>query len=364
MACWVEVYRGAWTMGPPALLPQSWHAHEMIYGYVYAVIAGFLLTAVRNWTKRDTAQGYALGMLVLLWLLARLAWLTDALNVWGVAALADLLWAAGLLFALSRPIVQARQWKQLIVLSKVALLLVGNCLCYLGLWLGDGTMFGWGLDLGFYVTVAYIVLISSRVMPFFIEKGTGVAITRDINPYVVVSSQVCMMCFVIAATFTPMWQGTAVLAAIVCLLHARRMVAWHCGAIWKKPMLWVLYLANLSIVLGFALVAASLHWSIAPMITLHVFAVGGIGLMSLGMMARVSLGHTGRDIYQPPRATVPAFVGLLMVLAARVLLPLVWPQYYVEWMRVAQLLWVVVFTVFALAYVSMWVTRRQDDCGA
>jgi len=138
------------------------------------------------------------------------------------------------------------------------------------------------------------------------------------------------------------------------------MIGWHTKGLWHKPLLWVLYLAYGWIVLGFALKVSAFAFGISPFLAIHAFAVGGIGMMTMGMMARVSLGHTGRDVLEPPSALFWIFAILFMGTVIRVIFPLLNPVHYILWIGLSQVLWMISFSVFLMLYLPILVSPRID----
>lgn len=345
---------------PPDLpvTPMAWHGHEMVFGYALAVVAGFLLTAVRNWTQIPTLRGLPLAALAALWLTARLVmglrpgWVE-------LAASLDLAFGAGLVLAISRPLAQAGQWRQFGIVAKVALLVAANGLFYAGAhgWVEEGVR--WGLYSGVYLVLSLIFVMARRVLPFFIERGVGQPVTLRNRPWVDRASLVLMLAFWITDVFAAQDRLAAALAALLFAVHAVRLYDWHTPGIWTRPMLWILYLAYGAAVSGFLLKAAA-PWGVPPLLALHAFAAGGIGLMTVGMMARVALGHTGRSVHAPPRGLTAVFVLMLAAFAARVWLPLLLPAAYPMAIALAQGLWVAAFLLFTALFAPMLVSRRVD----
>lgn len=341
----------------PAVL---WHGHEMIYGYAMAVVAGFLLTAVRNWTGVQTLHGRPLLLLAGLWLAARvMPWLPFT---WALPAMAvfDLGFALWLCIALLKPIRRARQWSQLGVWVKVVLLGLSNALFYLGLFgvLPEGMR--WSLYSGLYLVLSLVLLMGRRVIPFFIEKGVGYPVELINRGWVDMGSLVVMLAFWLVATFSTWHLVAAVLATLLFALHALRLAGWHTPGIWRVRLLWVLYLGYGWVVAGFALSALGFLGLLNPLLAVHAFAVGGIGLLTLGMMARISLGHTGRNVFDPPKVLTPIFFVLVAAAAARVLLPILVPQIYGVWVGIAQVLWIAAFGGFAFLYSPIFIRPRVD----
>jgi uncharacterized protein involved in response to NO len=357
---WLAIYTVGGQWQPAGLPAVSWHAHEMIFGYGLAVIAGFLLTAVKNWTGVQTLHGLPLLLLFLLWSVARgLLLVGDAgLLVW--AAVADLLFNLVLLLALAWPVFKVRQFKQFGIVSKVLLLMLANLLFYIGVL----APYPWGLQAGLYsgvyLIMALIFVMSRRVMPFFIERGLGGTVTLTNRGWLDGASLLLFVAFWLADIFDPDSLVVAGLAAGLCVLHATRLAWWYAAGIWKQPLLWVLFLAYLALVIGFALKAAVSVLGISPLLSLHAFTYGGIGLFTLGMMARVTLGHTGRNIMEPSPAVAWMFGLLAVGSVVRVALPLLDAGHYVFWIGLSQLIWVLAFLLFLWVYLPMLLRARAD----
>lgn len=338
--------------------PVTWHSHEMVYGYALAVIAGFLLTAVRNWTNVQTAHGPLLAVLAGLWLLARLMpFIPLSFNTLLMAVL-DMAFGLGLCIAILHPIHKARQWKQQsFVMLFLLLLVAGNLLFYLSLLHIVKLPPAFAISFGLYFVLAIILLMARRVIPFFIEKGVGYPVKIN-NPLVLdISIIVLYIAFALSKLELPTDDYVPWLSVVLVMLNAIRLWQWHTPGIWRKPLLWSLYLAYGFIVLGFALSAIV---TLISTIALHAFAVGGVGLMTIGMMARVALGHTGRNVFEPPRILIPIFILMLLAVIARVLLPLITMQFYSAWLLIAQLSWIASFALLAWVYVPMLYQPRVD----
>jgi uncharacterized protein involved in response to NO len=356
---WLGVYVLGWPWSQQQLSPLVWHAHEMVFGYAMAVIAGFLLTAVKNWTGVQTLRGLPLLLLVLAWLAGRVLLLAGGHVPLYWAALADCIFGVGLTLALAYPIFKVRQWKQMGILSKIVLLLCSNLLFYAGL-LGvypEGVQIG--LYSGVYLVMALVFAMARRVLPFFIERGMGHPVTLINRKWLDIASLVLFLVFWIADVLQPDSLPVALLAAVLFVLHALRLAGWYASGIFKVPLLSVLYLGYGWLVAGFALKAAVYVTGISPSVALHAFTYGGIGLFTLGMMARVTLGHTGRSLNAPP--VVGLATGLMLVGAlVRVLLPLLDAGHYTLWIGLSQVLWMLAFALLLLAYLPMWLRPRVD----
>lgn len=360
MGLWAWLYHVGPGLLNPALTATLWHAHEMVYGYALAVVAGFLLTAVSNWTGVRTLHGAALLLLLLLWLGARvLAWVAHPLALQAMA-LSDLTFDLALVLSLLYPVIKARQWRQLGILAVPLTMGLGNALFYAGLFGGFVNGMSLGIKLGLYLLVLLILLMARRVVPFFIIKGVGAPVNLRNRIWVDVGTVVFMITFAVLELLADRPRLAAGVALMLALLQMVRLYDWHVRAIWSRPLLWSLYLALVWITLGFALKASTLWLSVSHSLGLHAFAYGGIGLITLSMMSRVSLGHTGRNILEPPPLLCWLFVVLVIGGVVRVLLPLLVPDMYATWIAVSQGCWIAAFAPFVWIYAPMWIKPRID----
>ena len=360
LVLWSLVYGGGLELTLHNLSPSDWHAHEMIYGYTMAVIAGFLLTAIRNWTDVQTWQHRPLVMLWALWLLARLSWSFGTAFIF-LAAFADLLFNLLLFIATLSPILQVRQWKQIGIVSKVLLMGLFNSLFYLGL-LGVLDMgVYWGVYGGLFVVLALILTMGRRVLPFFIEKGVNYPVQLKNARWLDISSLLLFVGFTLSELFilNPTLSGW--LASLLFIVLLWRLINWYTHGLWKTPMLWGLYVAFLFITLGILMFALLPHYALfSRTLAIHALAFGGIGLVTLAMMARVTLGHSGRDIRQPARATAFALGCITLGAIIRILPTALWPELYRSWILASQCLWILGFALFCQGYIPMLVQARID----
>lgn len=360
VAWWMAVYVFGQPLSPDGLVPMHWHGHEMVFGYAMAVVAGFLLTAVVNWTGVMTVRRGPLAVLAALWLLARVAAYYPVQSALALAALADLAFVTGLIIAVSIPVWKVRQWKQLGILSKLVLMLVANLMFYAGVfgYLDHGVT--WGLYSGLYVLIGLVFVMGRRVIPFFIERGVDEDCALRNRGWIDVSSLVLFLGWFVLEVFTSQTQLVAVLSLLLFAIHALRLWDWYTPGIWRKPLLWSLYLGYGFLLIGFVLKAGGIWLGHAPSLALHAFAYGAVGLVTIGMMARVALGHSGRNVFDPPGILVPVFVLVLIGALVRVIPPLLLPQYYMVWIAASQILWIAGFGVFTLVYLPILWQPRID----
>ncbi len=334
----------------------AWHAHEMLFGYVGAVIAGFLLTAARNWTGIETPVGGRLAALALLWLAARLGPLLQLPPV--MLALLDLAFFPALALALIPPLWQGKNKTNRVFLALLAAMTLANGLVHaqaLGLTADTASR---GSRLMLDLTLLTLFLVAGRIMPFFTQSA-------------IPGSQPVNRAWVEGATFTvatavalvnlalPSSPYAAVPLLALAALQAIRLAGWHDGRAWRNPMLAVLYAGYLWMVAGLALDGLSALGLLPPFPALHALTTGAIGVFTFGMVARVTLGHTGRDM-RASSATIAAFLAINLAALARVVPPLIWPAHYPLWLVLSGALWMLAFGIFLWVYGPMLIQPRVD----
>lgn len=340
-----------------------WHAHEMIYGYCMAVVAGFLLTAAGNWTKRIILQNWALFAVFAFWCMGRilpLAWKSVPVEVY---AAVDCLFIFCVALSVGVAIIRAKQWHNLGIVLLTFTMYFGNVLFYLGLsgYLDNGIQ--QGLTIGFYAVLTLLLLMGRRVIPFFIEKGVRQIGAKSIqlkNPVWLDLS--CIWGFVLFAVLDVVQIGDGLLgmiAAIVFVFHSIRLVYWHHPEIWSRPLLWVLYLGYAWVLVGLML-KILVVFSVSPYFSLHAFAFGAVGMVTIGMMSRISLAHTGRSILEPPAELGWLFLFLFIGAVIRVLFPLVIPAYHELWVGISAWFWIFAFLGFSWVYFPILVSQDAN----
>lgn len=360
---WIAIYASYATMPFNNIIPSQWHAHEMLYGYGMAVVAGFLLTAVKNWTGIQTPHGKPLLALFALWGVARVLFLFGTTFLAWVA-LADLLFGLLLTLAVAKPIIRARQWQQLAVVSKLLLLWVGNLVFYLSCYhlIDNGMLYA--INGAVFLFIGLILMIGRRVIPFFIERGVAHLVSVKIqlrqHKWLDLSIMVLFIGLFLNEIFIHATGLSSVLALALFVLNSYRLYNWHVAALWRVPLLWSLYLSSWLINVGFLFYGLQNVLGIPSILTLHLFTIGGVGLMTVGMMARVALGHSGRDIRHSSPWLKLVFAAVAASAIFRIVLPLLAMQHYSNWVVISAVCWVIGFTVFLVIYAPILCKPRVD----
>jgi len=339
--------------------PLDWHAHEMVSGYAVAVLAGFLLTAVANWTQRETLVGPGLLALAALWLAGRVAVLGVVPLPSMLRAAVDLAFLPVLVVVLARPLWAARSRRNVVMLVVLGALWLCNLAVHLDA-LGLA-MPGWrrrGSLVGVDVLVVVVVVMAARVVPMFTRNGTGVDAVqnRPLRDHIAAVSVVIAGLVQAAAPGSHLAGALAALAAVAVLAQQS---TWGARHTLRTPLLWVLHLGYLWIPVGLALRALSTVSQVPASASTHGLTVGALGTITLGMMARVSLGHTGRPLVAPAAVTA-AFVLVSLSAAVRVLAGLAGGAGYRAGLVGAGVAWSLAFALFVAAYAAPLTAPRVD----
>ncbi|MBS7600941.1 NnrS family protein [Pseudomonas sp. RC2C2] len=355
---WLAALNGALGTWQPAGGWLAWHRHELVFGFGLAIIAGFLLTAVQTWTGQPGLSGKPLAGLALLWLAGRVAWLANA--PWPLLALLELGFPLLVAVLMGSTLWQVRQKRNYPIVMVLLLLTAVDGLAVYGLVQGHD---GWqrkGVLGGIWLVAAMMGLIGGRVIPFFTQRGLGR--TEAVVPWpwldwlLLAGSALVAVLYAAGPALTAN-AGVGLLFAALALGHVVRLWRWHDRGIWQVPLLWSLHLAYGWLALA-CLGMALWHFGVSlnPSLAVHCLTIGAMAGLILAMIARVSLGHTGRAL-QPPAGMTLAFALLNLAALSRVLL--------VPWMPMAGLwlagaCWGLAFAVYTWRYAPMLLRARVD----
>lgn len=357
VALWLPLLSGRLTI-PSTFAPIEWHAHELIYGYVPAVVAGFLLTAVPNWTGRLPVTGHPLLALVLLWLAGRIAVLLSAWIGPVAAAAIDNAFLGVLGAVIARELAAGKDKRNLKVLAAVLLLLGGNVAFHLEA--GSAAGHGYGLRIGIAATLSLIMMIGGRIVPSFtrnwlVKRGRGPLPQQSgtFDKLAVAVGMVALLSWIIS----PQHTVTGILCALAALFQMIRLARWAGYRTMAEPLVLILHIAYAFIPSGFALVALGILQPnmLAPSTALHAWTVGAIGLMTLAVMTRASLGHTNRPLTATPATRL---VYLFIITAALTRLAATYDPEREIMLYVSAAAWIMAFAGFVAVYGPMLVRAR------
>ncbi len=346
---------------PTDLSAVDWHFHELFFGFLSAVITGFLLTAVPNWTGRAPIRGWPLLLLWLLWLLGRLAVCFSAVIGWWPAALMDLTFLIGVLLVLANEIIAGHNWRNLKVLLPLCVLLVANALFYFEIRL-DGTS-EYSRRLAMAAVVTLIMLIGGRIIPSFtrnwLVKNNPGRLPAPFDRYDGLAMAIAIISLA-AWVAQPEAPTTGWLLALAAISQLLRLGRWAGDRTLREPLVSVLHSSYLFVPVGMALLAlaALLPGVVSPVAGVHALALGAIGGMTLSVMARATLGHTGRPL------TTGAAFNLLYACVIVAALTRVVETFDVTdetaLLGISALCWVIAFGGFAAVFAPLFFRPRRQ----
>lgn len=343
--------------------PIAWHAHEMIFGFTVAVIAGFLLTAVGNWTSQETAVGAPLGLLLALFVAGRIALAAAAVLPRGLVAAVDLAFLPALGVAVGGPILRTKNRRNYPILAMLTALFVADLAMHLDVLGVIGPVRRRAAFVAVDVVTLLIVFLAARIFPMFTRNATRVESIAN-QPKLDWATTIAMAALVLVDAFVPergaLAKVGAVLAGVVALLAVVRSSTWGARHSLGTPLLWILHVGHAFVPLGLALRAVAAFVPRVPSsAALHALTAGAIGCTTLGMMARVSLGHTGRALV--PTRPVAASFGLVTAAALlRVAQPFFAGRAGTMALHTSGTLFAAAFLVFVVTHVAVLTRPRID----
>jgi uncharacterized protein involved in response to NO len=345
---WLPMFLGELTLST-AFSPRDWHVHEMLYGYLPAIITGFLFTAIPNWTGRLPIQGMPLLALVLVWMLGRLAVTFSAGIGWFVAMMIDISFLALITAVTGREIFVGSNWRNLKVVLLVALLLAGNIAFHLEV--GFTGEANYGIRAGIAVVVLLIVLIGGRIIPSFTRNW----LARE-NPGRLPSSfarfDIAIVILSAAALFVWAIQQdgflNGILFALVGILHIVRLGRWAGNRAFRERLVLILHIGYAFIPFGFLLGAASAFNIVPAGAGTHAWMAGAAGVMTLAVMTRASLGHTNQPL-TASLSTQGIYVAVVAAALARIC-AVVAPAWSSQLLHLATFAWAFAFLGFAVCF--------------
>ncbi|QEY27045.1 NnrS family protein [Neisseria zalophi] len=334
-----------------------WHAHEMIWGYSGAVVVGFLLTAVATWTKQPPTRGAALFGLAACWLVARIAlYFPHGTAVSGVFGTL-FFWYAAVCMAL--PVIRSRNSRNYIAVVALFVFGLTHAVFHLYLQPFQAEALLNGLLSGLIMMAGFIGLVGMRIMPFFTSKRLGIPQVQT-PMWVALSALVLPMLAAVLMLFQTALPLAALFALAAGVINFVQVFRWWHKAVWREPMLWVLFAGYLFTALGLATVGVA-QWKPAYLsLGVHFIGVGGIGLLTVGMMARTALGHTGHSIYPAPKPMPLAFWLMIAATVVRTLAVFVGGTAYTHSIRLSAVLFALSLLLYACRYIPWLVVPRAD----
>jgi uncharacterized protein involved in response to NO len=357
MAAWVGILQ-AWVAAPSGWPPATLHAHEMIFGFASAALAGFLLTAVPNWTKAGPLRGWRLALLVLLWLLGRGA---AAGNDPMVYAALDLAFLPGLALCIAPGILRASAKRNAVVLVILAAIWMANLGAHLAA-LGAGFVSArWGNELGLALFVLLIAVVGGRIIPPFTVGGMRMAgrpVEIAAAPRLDRAVMATTAAWAASLALDLPGMAVAIAAALAALVNGARFLRWRSLATLRVPLVWILHVGYAWLVLGLAAGAGAWLGLWPKAVALHALGAGAVATMILAVMSRASLGHTGRKLVAAP-VTTAAYLLVTAGAAGRVIASLIGvnSQLFIAGAGAA---WAAGFALYLVVYAPILLRPRAD----
>jgi uncharacterized protein involved in response to NO len=352
---WLPAFYGELRLAS-AFSPRDWHVHEMLYGYLPSIITGFLFTAIPNWTGRLPLRGKPLALLVAIWIAGRLAVTFSASIGWSVAMLIDASFLLLVAAAAAREIAAGRNWKNLNVVALVVLLLSGNVAFHLEVHFRGAADVG--IRIGIAVVVLLISLIGGRIIPSFtrnwlVRENPGrLPVPFGCFDVIVVALGALALASWIVVPDSPVAGAALGFAGV---MHLVRLSRWAGDRTLRERLLTILHVGYFFVPFGFLLNAAAAFGLISSGAGVHAWMVGAAGIMTLAVMTRASLGHTGREL--TASAATQAVYGAIIVAALARICAVIHPAQSGLLLHVAALAWVAAFLGFALVFGPSLVSR-------
>ncbi|MBD9651413.1 NnrS family protein [Ensifer sp. ENS09] len=335
-----------------------WHAHEMLFGFSSAVLGGFLLTAIPNWTGRLPVSGRPLAALFGLWVIGRVALLSSGIIGLPVAAAVEALFLPVLLLICAREVIVGRKWKDLKVIGGLIILSAANIWFHLSVLGNLDVDAAARLAIGAYTML--IMIVGGRIVPSFTRNWLN-KVGRTDFPVPYNRFDTAAILIGVAAlgawTFAPVHIVTAAIAVVACAFHAVRLLRWHGSPTWPEKLLFVLHAAYVFVPLGFLAIAAGAVELLGDYPVMHVLTVGVIAFMMLAVMTRATRGHTGRPLV----GSAVTSASYVAIAGAALIRPLaeVLPAHYHHLIALSGVLWIAAFALFTLEYGPMLVRERR-----
>jgi uncharacterized protein involved in response to NO len=360
LLAWISVYLLGFELIAFSYYPANiWHAHEMIFGYSMAVVAGFVLTAVKNWTGIQTVNGIKLMVLFGIWAMGRIAPFVFA-SGW-VVAIVDALFLPVLAVFIALPLLKAGNKRNYFVVLLVVIFSLLNMTVHLellGLFTG---LISLVLKLALYLILALVIIMAGRVLPMFSQNGVEQRYVVTSYPIIEKLAIPSYILFMLVMVFIDNFYAILISSVFVASIHALRLKGWFNLQIFRVPLVWVLHLSYLFLIVGFLLSAFSAFYPALYFLALHAFSIGVIGTVTIGMMCRVSIGHTGGNLKKPPKTVKYIFILMALATLTRVLVPIIMPSVYIETIIVSGAMWSLAYLLFVLNYAKMLMSPRADE---
>jgi len=359
---WLLIYKGAISINPLGG-GYWWHIHEMIFGFGCAIIAGFLLTAVQNWTGAPGAKGNTLLALFLIWLAGRIVTLIPDLLGAPLSSIIDLAFLPAVAYVLAKPIIAAKQYRNLFFVPLLALFTFANAEMHLAIYYPDIFNMIFAGYAGVMLITFLMSVMAGRVAPMFTANGTKTPKATPL-PWLDKVTNGCLALAMVSLLLQPLIGFSAfffgVLLIVSGLFQTIRWIRWRPWITLNVPLLWSIHGAMKFICFGLVVLGISYLMENVPSNHVwHLLTIGGMGGLILAMISRVSLGHTGRPL-SPPKSMTIAYVLISLAALVRTFGPWGLPEKTLLFIDISGGLWIAAFVIFIIGYGPMLMSARKD----
>ncbi len=359
---WLLMYKGTVNFSPLGG-GYWWHIHEMIFGFGCAIIAGFLLTAVQNWTGVRGAQGSVLLVLFILWLAGRIVVLFPDLLGAELTTIIDLSFLPAVAFVLGKPIIAIKQYRNLFFVPLLLLFTIANSEMHLAIYNSDTFTITYAAYAGVMLVTFLMSVMAGRVVPMFTANGTQTPKATPL-PWLDKVTNGCLAIAMLYLLLEPVVGFSEIFFGILLIVagifQTMRWLRWRPWITLGVPLLWSIH-ASIKFI-AYGLIVLGLSYLVAEIPSNHIWhllTVGGMGGLILAMISRVSLGHTGRPL-SPPKAMTLAYIFITLAALIRALGPWVLPEKTMIFIDISGAFWLLAFGIFAVTYAPMLMSPRKD----
>jgi uncharacterized protein involved in response to NO len=356
---WLPIFYGKLSV-ETEFSPRDWHVHELLFGYVPAVVAGFLLTAIPNWTGRLPLQGLRLAGLVAFWLVGRIAIALSGSIGWLATALLDSLFLAAMVAAVTREILGGKNWRNLKMAGLLGALAMANVAFHLEAHFTGAAFYS--TRFGIAITLMLIMVVGGRIIPSFtrnwlVRRGPGrlpAPFDRQDENCILLSS-----CSLALWVVVPDELPTGVMLLAAAAFNTARLCRWAGDRTIADRLVLVLHVGYLFVPIGFLLGGLAAFGIVPSSAGIHAWTVGAIGIMTLAVMSRASLGHTGRALVASPG--VQAVYALATLAALARICAALHPAWGDVALPLSGLAWTGAFLGFAALYAPLLCLPKQPS---
>jgi len=359
---WLLMYKGTVTL---FVLGGGywWHIHEMIFGFGCAIVAGFLLTAVQNWTGMRGVQGTELMLLFVLWIIGRVVLLMPDLLGNILSTIIDLSFLPAVAFLLAKPIVKVKQYRNLFFVPLLLLFTIANLEMHLALYYPQVFITTYSGYAGVMLVTFLMSVMAGRVAPMFTANGTQTPKATPL-PWLDKVTNGSLAIAMISLLLQPIVGFSATFFGCILIIagifQTMRWLRWRPWITLGVPLLWSIH-ASIKFI-SFGLIVLGISYLIPEVPSSHVWhilTIGGMGGLILAMISRVSLGHTGRPL-SPPKAMTLAYIFITIAALVRAFGPWALPEKTLLFIDISGTFWIFAFAIFAVTYAPMLLKARKD----